>query len=72
MSTGPLTAAGIERIRASRSKHGRYSQGSIAKRRKARRVIRSVRTLMRSEATTVEELERSLDALNEAVLVNNK
>jgi hypothetical protein len=64
------TVEGIERIRASRTKHGRYSQASIAKRREARAVIRPVRA--RSEATTVEELERSPDALDEAVLVNNK
>ena len=72
MSTGPLTAEGIERIRAARTKHGRHSQASIAKRREARAGIRTVRALVRSEATTVEEMERSLDALNEAVLVNNK
>jgi hypothetical protein len=36
MSTGPRTAEGIERIRASRTKHGRYRQAAIAKRREAR------------------------------------
>jgi hypothetical protein len=70
MSTGPVTAERIERIRASRTKHGRYSQASIAKRREACAVIRTVQALMRKEATTVEELKRSLNALNEVVLYN--
>ena len=62
-STGPLTAEGIERIRASRTKHGRYSQAAIAKRREARAVIRTVRALLRSDTATVEEMEQALDAL---------
>jgi hypothetical protein len=65
-STGPRTPEGIEHIRAARTKHGRYSLADIAKRREARAVIRTVRALLRSDATTVEEMERSLDALNEA------
>jgi len=35
MSTGAKTAEGIERIRAARTKHGRYSAASIARRRAA-------------------------------------
>ncbi len=42
-STGPRTAEGKERIRASRTKHGRYSQASIARRREARALIRALR-----------------------------
>jgi hypothetical protein len=48
MSTGPKTAAGIERIRASRTKHGRYSAASIARRRAARQAIRALRALIGS------------------------
>lgn len=44
-STGPRTAEGIERIRASRTKHGRYSQASIARRREARALIRVMREM---------------------------
>jgi hypothetical protein len=62
-STGPRTAEGIERIRAARTKHGRYSAATIAARREARAVIRTVRALLRSDATTVEEMEQALDTL---------
>lgn len=46
-STGPKTAEGIERIRASRTKHCRYSQASIARRREAREAIRALRALLK-------------------------
>ena len=59
----PRTAEGIERIRAARTKHGRYSQATIARRREARAIIRTVRVLLRSDATTVEEMEQALDVL---------
>lgn len=45
-STGPRTAEGIERIRASRTKHGRYSQASIARRREARALVRVMRDVL--------------------------
>src|SRR5262245_7768056 len=45
-STGPKTAEGIERIRKARTKHGRYSQASIATRREAREIIRILRELL--------------------------
>jgi hypothetical protein len=61
-STGPRTEAGKAAIRASRTKHGRYSQATIAKRREARAIIRSIRALLRSDSTTVEDMERALDA----------
>ena len=51
LSTGPKTAEGIERIRAARTKHGRYSQASIAARREARQVIRTLRALLRMDPT---------------------
>jgi hypothetical protein len=44
-STGPRTEAGKAAIRASRTKHGRYSQVSIADRRKVRSVIRTLREM---------------------------
>lgn len=46
-STGPRTAAGIERIRASRTKHGRYGQASINARRQARAIIRTMREMLK-------------------------
>ena len=48
MSTGPRTPEGIERIRAARTKHGRYSAASIAARRAARQAIRELRSLIGS------------------------
>jgi hypothetical protein len=48
MSTGPRTPEGIERIRAARTKHGRYSAASIAARRAARQAIRELRALIGS------------------------
>ena len=45
-STGPRTEAGLAAIRASRTKHGRYSKAAIEKRREARRLIRSIRLLI--------------------------
>ena len=59
-STGAKTAEGIERIRAARTKHGRYSAASIARRRAARQAIRTIRELLRSDTATEEEV---LDAL---------
>jgi hypothetical protein len=47
-STGPRTPEGVERIRASRTKHGRYSAASIAQRREARSIIRVFRQLLNS------------------------
>jgi hypothetical protein len=47
-STGPRTPEGIERIRASRTKHGRYSQASVARRREARAIIRTIREMFRN------------------------
>jgi hypothetical protein len=44
-STGPKTEAGKAAIRASRTKHGRYSQASIAERRKVRAAIRALREM---------------------------
>jgi hypothetical protein len=46
MSTGAKTPEGIERIRAARTKHGRYSAASIAARRAARQAIREIRALI--------------------------
>ena len=57
-STGPKTAEGVERIRAARTKHGRYSQAAIARRREARSAIRAIRALLKSAATTEDEGRR--------------
>jgi hypothetical protein len=46
MSTGARTPEGIERSRAARWKHGRYSAASIAARRAARQAIREIRALI--------------------------
>jgi hypothetical protein len=50
MSTGPRTAEGIERIRASRTKHGRYSQAAITRRRASRQIIKTIRALLQERA----------------------
>jgi hypothetical protein len=62
-STGSKTAEGIERIRAARTKHGRYSQAAIARRREARQIIRDIRALLRSAATTEDEILEALARL---------
>jgi hypothetical protein len=46
-STGPRTEEGKAAIRASRTKHGRYSQGTIQRRREAREAMRTIRELVR-------------------------
>jgi hypothetical protein len=45
-STGPRTKEGKARISASRTKHGRYRQAAIARRREARSIVRSIRELL--------------------------
>jgi hypothetical protein len=62
-STGAKTAEGIERIRAARTKHGRYSAASIAARRQARQAIREIRALLRSAATTEDEMLEAMARL---------
>lgn len=54
-STGAKTAEGIERIRASRITHGRYSQASIARRRAAREALRMLRALLKIDPTAASE-----------------
>jgi hypothetical protein len=63
MSTGPRTPEGIERIRAARTKHGRYSAASIARRRAARQAIRAIRELLRSATTTEDEILSAMGRL---------
>jgi hypothetical protein len=62
-STGAKTAEGIERIRAARWKHGRYSAASIAARREARQTIRAIRALLASGLTTEDEMLKALGRL---------
>jgi hypothetical protein len=64
-STGAKTAEGIERLRAARTKHGRYSDASIAARRAARQAIREIRALLRSPATTEAEMNAATARLDE-------
>jgi len=63
MSTGAKTAEGIERIRAARTKHGRYSAATVARRRAARQAIRTIRELLRSVAATEDEVLDSMAGL---------
>ena len=63
-STGARTPKGIERIRAATTKHGRYSQATIAKRREARGIIRTIRALLRDPSATADEVERAMSALS--------
>jgi hypothetical protein len=53
-STGPRTEEGKAKIRASRTKHGRYSQASIAARRSATVLLRQRRTDFAGEAEAVD------------------
>ena len=63
MSTGAKTAEGIERIRKARTKHGRYSAASIARRRAARQAMRTIRELLRSATATEDEVLDSMAGL---------
>jgi hypothetical protein len=49
-STGPRTEEGKASIRASRTKHGRFSQAAVQRRREARAIIRGMRDLLREMA----------------------
>jgi hypothetical protein len=60
-STGPRTQEGIERIRASRTKHGRYSQAAIARRREARALICSIRALLMADLAGTSDAEADQD-----------
>ena len=57
MSTGARTPEGIERIRKARTKHGRYSQATIARRREAREAIRMLQALLRLDPTAATDAE---------------
>jgi hypothetical protein len=65
MSTGAKTPEGIERIRVARTKHGRCSAVSIARRREARRMIREIRALLKVDPTQAsdDEADRVLAAM---------
>src|ERR1044072_2278422 len=62
-STGAKTPEGIERIRASRTKHGRYSAAAIARRREARKAIPELRELLKSAETKEDEMLEALGRL---------
>ena len=47
LSTGPKTAAGIERIRRAVTKHGRYSAAARLERQRYHALLRDVSELMR-------------------------
>jgi hypothetical protein len=46
LSTGAKTKEGIERIRAARWKHGRYSMAAIEERRHCRELLRDCRRML--------------------------
>lgn len=46
-STGPRTAAGIERIRLAVTKHGRYSQAARAEHQQLQALLRDARDTLR-------------------------
>lgn len=46
-STGPRTAAGIERIRQALTKHGRYSQAARAERQQCQSLMRDARETLK-------------------------
>jgi hypothetical protein len=47
LSTGPKTAAGLERIRQAQTKHGWYSRDAVARRQETRRKLRELQDLLR-------------------------
>jgi hypothetical protein len=51
LSTGPRTAAGIERIRLAVTKHGRYSQAARAERQQFQTLLRGARETLRQLRT---------------------
>ena len=59
LSTGAKTGEGIERIRKARTKHGRYSQAAIARRREARQNLRSLRAALRALADADASIEEA-------------
>ena len=48
LSTGPKTAAGIERIRRAVTKHGKYSQAAKTQRHGYRALMKECREMLRS------------------------
>jgi hypothetical protein len=50
LSTGPKTAAGLERIRRAVTKHGRYSQKALAERRYVRKLLKECWATIRMAA----------------------
>jgi hypothetical protein len=62
-STGPRTPEGLERCRAARLKHGRYSAEAVARRRAGRQAIREIRALLRSIDTTEADMADAIDRL---------
>jgi hypothetical protein len=53
-----------ERIRASRTKHGRYSQAAIAKRCESRQIIKTIRALINGDTGSIDEAEKVRTALS--------
>jgi len=56
-STGAKTVEGIERIRAARTEHGRYSQAAIAK-GQSKQLIRTIRALISGDTDSIDEAEK--------------
>ena len=53
LSTGPRTAAGIERIRLALTKHGRYSEAARADRQQFQALLRGARETLRRLGTSI-------------------
>jgi hypothetical protein len=46
LSTGPKTPEGVERIRRSRTKHGRYSEATVTAQRRVHALVKESRALL--------------------------
>jgi hypothetical protein len=55
LSTGPKTAAGIERIRQAVTKHGAYSKVAKAERRRIRALVSDARASLRQARAELQE-----------------
>ena|SRR5207248_1396400 len=50
LSTGPRTAAGVERVQRAVTKHGRYSKAALIERQQSQVVLRQTRILLEQVA----------------------
>jgi hypothetical protein len=65
LSTGPKTAAGIERIQRANTKHGRYSKQSNAERVQYRSLLKACQDMLAGLSRTDAELRQDTPAIRD-------